>query len=72
MNNETTTEIGLYQEEYDRKRKADWADYETSKGRRLGGEFTRAYHNDNGEAVDECGRKLTIKQRAAQAGKTDA
>lgn len=69
MNNETTTEVGLYEDEYDLKRQQDFSEHENDKRRRLAGEFTKAFHYDNGEAVDEFGMKLTIRQRAAQAGK---
>lgn len=71
MAGEQTTEVGLHEDEYDRKRVADFADHERSKQRRLAGEFTNAYHHDNGEAVDEFGMKLTIRQRAARGGKTE-
>ena len=61
MNNEFTTEIGLYEDEYNLKRLKDFKDFEESKRARLAGEFSTAFYYDNGEAVDEFGMKLTIK-----------
>lgn len=59
---EATTEMGLYEDEYDLKRQHDFFEHEMSKQRRLAGEFTKAYYHDNGEAVDEFGMKLTSSQ----------
>ena len=65
-----STGLGLHEDEYDLKRQHDFFEHEASKQRRLAGEFSRAFYNDNGEAVDEFGMKLTIRQRALRAGKT--
>lgn len=70
MNDEPTTEVGLHEDEYDLKRQHDFFEHEASKQRRLAGEFSKAYYHDNGEAVDEFGMKLTLRQRLAQAGKS--
>lgn len=68
--NEPTTALGLHEDEYDLKRQHDFFEHEASKQRRLAGEFSKAFYNDNGEAVDEFGMKLTIRQRAKRAGNT--
>ena len=65
-----STGLGLHEDEYDLKRQHDFFEHEASKQRRLAGEFSRAFYHDNGEAVDEFGMKLTIRQRALRAGKT--
>jgi hypothetical protein len=61
LNDEYTTEVGLYEDDYNLKRLKDFKDHEDSKRARLGGEFSKAFFHDNGEAVDEFGMKLTIK-----------
>lgn len=67
MANESVDEVGLHENPY-QEPKVNFR--ETEKDLWLKGDFSKAFYHDNGEAVDEFGMKLTVKQREALMGKT--